>query len=160
MRCDKDHQFLTQEGDGNEFMGPHIGCGGRITSSSAEIDEEGMKEVYNCRICGGPEQAHYCEPTKTEMTKGQLCFMCHFWQEKIGWREENRPDCFVIEGHHYKVNPDAPKGAFGVGFGGSKFHIKPNDGRSEIVTKNLWHQGDVPERFRDVLTDNAIFIRD
>jgi hypothetical protein len=157
MRCDKDHQFMAEDGDGHEFQGKHAGCGGRIVSCSATIDPKDG-EVYNCVICGAPEQAHYSNEMREEMTSRKLCFMCNFWQEKIQWRKENRPDCFVIEGNHYKVNPDAPNDSF-QGFGGSKFVIQPLDGREAIITRNLWHQGDVPERFKEALPDNAIFVR-
>lgn len=155
LKCHGDHQWI-EEGDANQFGTPHEGCG-EMVSSQQWIKPEQECEIYTCKICGAPSLATYCEPTKTEMLRDQVCFDCNFWGEKIQWRLETRSDCFVIEGHHYKVNPDIPIDSRGFrGHSGREFIILANDGR-HIVTHNLWHQGKVPDRFCDVLTDNATF---
>jgi len=43
------------------------------------------------------------------------------------------------------------------GFGGRDFSIKFYDGR-DIKTSNLWYQGEIPERFKEFLSDNAEFV--
>lgn len=41
--------------------------------------------------------------------------------------------------------------------GGRKFHIQMHDGQV-IETTELWHQGTIPEHFRERLPDNANFL--
>ena len=43
------------------------------------------------------------------------------------------------------------------GFGGAEHFFKFFDGRI-VRTTNLWHQGDIPARFRLLLPDNATLI--
>lgn len=155
MKCRNEHTFITESGGPNKFGGPHENCGSSIYLSSPINDES---QLYHCVICGAPETAGYIEPTRTEMRSQQICFDCHFWKEKIKWREDNNQACFVIGGHHHKVEPDESGDRRWSGCGGSEFKIQPLDGRPLIVTHNLWHQGKIPERFRNILTDNAKFI--
>jgi len=42
------------------------------------------------------------------------------------------------------------------GFGGKEFKITFKDGR-EMTCNNLWHRGEIPERFLERLPDNAVF---
>lgn len=128
---------------------------------SHPIKPEEEKDIFHCKICQAPEIANYNTEIKHRLITKQICFACDFWQEKIQWRKNNKPDCYVIAGFHYKIEPDAdPNDHLGKrwsGYGGSKFIVLPHNG-TEIVTRNLWHQGEIPERFRDVLTDNAVFV--
>lgn len=73
-----------------------------------------------------------------------------FWSEKISTR--NDPDVAIIDGNHYIIGGELNKG-----FGGRKFTIKFMDGRV-VETCDLWHQGKIPESYREVLSDNAKFI--
>lgn len=41
------------------------------------------------------------------------------------------------------------------GFGGAKWKITDLDGKERFCS-NLWHQGDVPQQFRDRLPDNVV----
>jgi hypothetical protein len=163
LKCHAGHVWIEPDEMKHDFQhDPHEGCGARL-SSSQYIKPKDEKDIYHCKICGAPELAHYCEQIKTEMICGQLCFDCNFWQEKIVWRQNNRPDVYVINGHHYIVHPDAnPDDRDAVrwsGHAGRKFVIKPK-GRPPFETRNLWHQGEIPERFRNILTDSAEFIKD
>lgn len=82
-----------------------------------------------------------------------LCFDCAFWHEKRVLAESGAALCVRISGTHYIVGKeDAPRGC--KGFDGREFVIKMHDGR-RIVTTNLWHQGRIPDRFRDLLPNNA-----
>lgn len=79
------------------------------------------------------------------------CFTCNFWAEKI--EAVNDPRSVRIDGGHYWIGDEDPTNRF-RGFGGRRFNIKFHDGR-EVQTTNLWHQGQIPEHFRDILPDNA-----
>lgn len=121
--------------------------------SKKELKEhcEMLKEP--CKICGGIVELEYTEPLKSELIEDGICFSCHFWKEKVHSYNERT---VIVDGLHYRYFDDNPGAAF-LGFGGREFRIKFNDGR-EVVTHNLWHQGNIPERFRDKLPDNAQFI--
>ena len=91
------------------------------------------------------------------MIKDKICFKCSHW---IGLIEdqtiENRT---VVDGRHYIACPKGTVDQYGFrGFGGHNFKIAYFDGRL-IESDNVWHQGEIPERFRDRLPDNARFIR-
>jgi hypothetical protein len=112
---------------------------------------------FTCSSCGHhPVKTHFGEPTRSRMITKQVCFTCDFWLGLIdnkGLTPENR---FIIEGHHYVALPNDPHPLAMRGFSGRRFEIKTDDGRT-IVTNNLWHQGEIPERFRDRLPNNAVF---
>ena len=111
----------------------------------------------NCRECN-------TEPAKPHWEKGQLvesglCFSCRFWEEQIAQDAELLADpapiwipC-VIEGSHYMFEPGIFTDTRNCGMGGAPYLITV-DGR-EYKTNNLWHQGKIPDRFRDRLPDNA-----
>ena len=105
-----------------------------------------------CRECGEPEPFHFDERMERTLAERQLCFSCNFWTLLVG-----RTDSVIVGGHHYVVKPDRP----GVpdhclGHGGSRFVIRFFDGR-QVVTHNLWDQGQVPPHFLDRIPDNARF---
>ena len=89
------------------------------------------------------------------------CFDCSFWLGHIARRIGNNApwrDSSVIVNHTaYHVNPDG-EGGF-RGHGGHKFKIQFFDGR-QVVSHNLWCQGDIDERFRDRLPNNAEFVEE
>jgi hypothetical protein len=112
-----------------------------------------MKKVdYTCIECGGPGNAHERLDGAVLLAE-KLCSDCHFWIKKI---KDTAPNRVIAKGHHYRIG--RPGEAF-PGFAGRKFVINFNDGR-QITTTNLWHQGEVPARFRDRLPDNAVFVSD
>lgn len=81
-----------------------------------------------------------------------ICYSCDFWIEK--WNMRNDDNVVRIDNQHYIIssNQDRSKGMSGSGF-----VIKFDDGRI-LTTYNLWHQGQIPERFRSILPNNAKFI--
>lgn len=87
----------------------------------------------------------------------ELCFSCNFWMMLVLC---DRTLSYVIDGHHYILGPQGS----GVpsqyrGFSGRKFIIQRlSDGRT-IETVDLWHQGKIPQHFRDRLPDDAVFVR-
>lgn len=83
-------------------------------------------------------------------------FIVRFWEEKVAWL--TRSDVARIDGDHYIVGAeDAPNSM--RGYGGRKFGIKFNDGRV-VITTNLWHQGTIPEAWREKLPNNAVWLDD
>lgn len=103
---------------------------------------------FNCKECG---KAYHASLTGAKLREG-LCFKCDFWTEKVEWANEADKMPIRINGVHYQPGLAIHRG----GFGGSKFTIQTSDGLFE--TRNLWCQGDIPERFKDRLPDNAKFV--
>jgi predicted RNA-binding Zn-ribbon protein involved in translation (DUF1610 family) len=85
-----------------------------------------------------------------------LCHDCGFWTEKI--QDADEPNSVRIDGTCYwigKEDSDEPHNW--RGFGGHQFTIVFHDGR-QVITTNLWCLGHIPERFRERLPDNAVFL--
>jgi hypothetical protein len=122
----------------------------KSTGLSANIISSGGYMAHKCKNCGKNEHNQYIEETKEKLAENQLCFHCDFWTDKI-----NHPKAIVIDGCHYMDSGAVPENYRGFkGHGGRKFNIKMNDGR-EVITNNLWFQGDVPEKFKSKIPDNA-----
>ncbi|KKN43895.1 hypothetical protein LCGC14_0698440 [marine sediment metagenome] len=114
-----------------------------------------MSEEYETGVCVLRRKnfrAAYMEPTRSQMVENQHCFSCNFWSRWVTTIDS--PTHLVIEGTHYIVGRESSAHRSSRGFGGSRFDIVTNDGRT-ITTTNLWRQGEVPDHFRDVLPDNA-----
>lgn len=120
-------------------------------------DEDRRKE----RICSIPEcRGRYtlmysigCEERHI-MEAENVCFGCAFWKNVIKGDRNSKRAVVVNGGHHWIGNE---KSSGFKGFGGAKWKIRFNDGR-EVETTNLWHQGTIPEHFREDLPDNATFL--
>lgn len=112
--------------------------------------------MHTCKNCGKEERNHYIEPVKVKLEENQLCHDCDFWTDYV--KRTNDSDVARITGVHYVMGDETNEPAHFRGFGGDKFKIRFRDGR-EVVSTNLWCQGDIPERFRDQLSDNAEFVR-
>jgi hypothetical protein len=114
------------------------------------FDLFGEGKVVKCRECGERKAVNYVRAE--ELIAEQLCFTCHFWLDYV----KQKDDLAVarIDGAHYVVCPENEQGV--RGFGGRKFAIEFFDGR-HVETANLWHQGEIPIRFRERLPDNAKF---
>jgi len=125
-----------------------------MTKSSEDIYVE-----FDCKFCGKHEENRWIKSHHDALLKAQLCSSCHFWHEKIEWRKQNDPKPVVVDGVHYRIGNESASRLGSRGFSGSKFIIKFFDGRV-VESTNLWCQGNIPEKFRDVLTDNARFIPD
>ena len=112
--------------------------------------------VYLCKHCGAMSTDSYSEPTKTQMREGQVCFGCNHWEQIASCPH---PDMLIIDGDVYS---DAgrklePGNGHSLGHAGRKFIIKQGD--RTWMTNNLWHDGTVPEEFRDRLPNNAEFVK-
>jgi hypothetical protein len=130
-----------------------------------------MSKAVACRICGeimeetrdGFVSMHRPDDNgrsgwRTDPTR---CYSCGFWNSQL---ENDYGDRRVIvKGRHYLIAPDEldsrgrPRTGLLVGFSGSKWLIRFHDGR-EVVTHNLWHQGEIPSAWREALPNNAEFV--
>lgn len=85
-----------------------------------------------------------------------------FWLEKVSWSEsgDRTPDgenCIRINGHHFVAMPGLIPSQPFMGHGGRImrwWHVI--DGMR--TSNNVWHQGEIPEEFRDRLPDNAYWL--
>jgi hypothetical protein len=110
-----------------------------------------MKKTETCEFCGN-EFTRICEP---ESYVKNTCFTCSFWLRKINLSAEDEARRVIVDGQHYRIG-SVHSGPF-RGFGGRKYMILFNDNRV-VETSCLWHQGQIPEMFREWLPDNAIFL--
>lgn len=73
-------------------------------------------------------------------------------------QHKNDPNWLIIDGVSYIANPFVPNTnnmtrRF-MGFGGRMMEAIKNSGE-KVMSNDWWHQGDVPECFRDIIPDNA-----
>lgn len=110
---------------------------------------------YNCCKCGEVvDTSKYWEEVASEMRERQLCHFCNFWKNHIENDATVNKDVFVIaDGKHYIIGDENSTDYF-RGLGGAKVTIKFKDGRV-VKSSNLWCQGNIPERFRNEMPDNA-----
>lgn len=144
------------------------------------MSEDAERPTVVCQECGTTEALRWYEGVNKRLQSEGLCFDCSFWCEKVRWAEtglatdraEDRlPPRFGsstgydaagrtvvrVNANHYVIQPergDTPLHC--LGFSGQRFVIEFHDGR-RVESTNLWHQGEIPERFRDRLPDNASF---
>jgi hypothetical protein len=114
---------------------------------------------FLCKICGKADNPNNWIGGLPE----GLCFYCAFWTEKL--EEYNKgaaSKVVVIAGHMYYIGEEKYVGDTAYptwrGFGGRRFKIHRFDTDETIETTNLWHNGVIPDRFRDQLPDTAKFV--
>lgn len=109
--------------------------------------------MKKCIVCGKEiEKSAYMNADLC----GSECFHINFWNEIVD--DKDNPNRVRVNGKAYYIGNEKDKSSF-RGFGGARFHIKFLDGR-EVISTNLWHNGEIPEDFRDRLSDNAVFVKD
>ena len=107
--------------------------------------------MIKCEICGKVmESSKYA----TDIVCSNECFKAKYWVDRV--KRINNPTQVVADHIVYQIGqediPDCIKG-----YDASVFYIKFNDGRL-VKTTNLWHNGLLPEAFRSLLPDNAVFL--
>lgn len=112
-----------------------------------------MAKTFTCQCCGKT----YTKSLDPEVYLGANCFDCSFWLERAQWMKEMEYRQVMVNGHHYMIGIDDSNDFSPKGFGGRQFIIQFFDGRI-IKTNNLWSQGTIPDRFRKMLPDNAVFL--
>lgn len=118
----------------------------------------GLRNRIVCSVCRNlADIGGYYEKMANRLRERQLCSSCDFWLEWV--EEKDDPLVARIDGRHYAIDPDESVPNNCKGFGGRRHTIRWNDGR-ERVTTNLWTQGEIPERFKEQLLDNAVFVWD
>lgn len=80
------------------------------------------------------------------------CQSCLNWLIRIELLLDQPHRRFVADGHYYTIEPESSLPTRHLGFGGTKYLIRFNDGH-EVETCNLWSGGRVPDRF--VIDDTA-----
>lgn len=106
-----------------------------------------------CRECGMEDGRQFAQPYMEKMEEHQLCFSDLHWYEL--YLDRDNANSVRINGRHYYIGDP---NAIGLrGFGGRKYVIKFHDGRI-VETTNLWTQGEIPDRWRERLPDNAEFV--
>jgi DNA-directed RNA polymerase subunit RPC12/RpoP len=109
-----------------------------------------MDRIYTCPSCGKSFERRHTP----ESYIGNNCFDCSFWLEKTDYPDYMKTHQVIIDGQHYLFHETD---SFIKGFGGRRFKIQFFDGRI-IETNNLWFQGEIPDQFRSIFPDNAVFL--
>lgn len=107
-----------------------------------------------CVECEEIIEFHFMEEINNEMRERQMCFYDNFWARMKDLDESGEYlPIITATYHHYTTGPeDAPK--ISKGFGGAKATIEFDTG-IEVTSTNLWHQGQIPERWQDRFEPNA-----
>jgi len=119
-----------------------------------EEESGGGVMKITCKKCGKKEELHWIKQENDKLIARNFCFRCNFWFEKTLIKDN--PNVARIDNHHYQIASEKSDSAF-RGFAGAKFIILFYDGR-KITTTNLWHQGEIPKRFKTQLRNNAKFL--
>jgi hypothetical protein len=104
-------------------------------------------ETLTCVSCGHRELLNWMNDKKQRLLERQLCFACDHWQDVF-----DDPSALFAPGafwgdlklHAYTIGDEDQANGF-RGFGGNRFVLQFADGR-KVVTTNLWHLGELPER--------------
>lgn len=124
-------------------------------------DAEYIAQLFACSICGGCATTTFMEPMKSRLIAKRVCSTCDHWQELIEKDATVYAQTAVrVGGRHYVMGKNTARDhdRF-AGFYGDVWHIRFFDGRTARCN-NLWSQGEIPERWRAQLPDNAEFVRE
>jgi DNA-directed RNA polymerase subunit RPC12/RpoP len=125
-------------------------AGGWKEKNSQNKEVITMPKSYICPSCGKSFERRHTP----ESYIGNNCFDCSFWLGKTDYPDYMKNHQVIINGQHYLFHDTD---SFIKGFGGRRFKIQFFDGRI-IETNNLWFQGEIPDQFRSILQDNAVFL--
>lgn len=161
------HAPLARSNDRREGVCRMWGDGGIWTSRSgwAATREELVERngiLPSCRRCSRPFSTKtWCKPYPEVLTRENLCFSCYHWMNEA-IPKYGQPGKVVIGRNVYSFDPKRPMvairndGQF-YGHGGREFHIKLKATGEIVKTNNLWHGGQIPDRFAEEMPDNATF---
>lgn len=112
-------------------------------------------EIYECSVCGTEVNLdeYFGNGEYVDlMRERKVCHECAFWIDKAERPEYGRA---IADGHYFIVNPFVrrPYNRF-CALGGKMVYGIRND-RTFFMTDNAWHQGKIPDRFRDILPDDC-----
>lgn len=111
--------------------------------------------THKCSKCG-----KFYSMAHTTRDNDGMCFTCSFWtnrwQGHLAHKDAEFPETisFIVNGAAYYAH-HTPDGKRGMGFGGSLFIFERFDTKERFESRDVWHQGTVPDNFRRQLPDNA-----
>lgn len=111
-----------------------------------------------CRECGTEGfELHWCAEHRAHLLERMLCFSCDFWLEVLADKSTH----VVVDGVAYALRKGGPVDGeperWGLGHGGRTFIFERLDA-ARVECSNVWCRGNVPERFRDRLPDDAVIV--
>jgi hypothetical protein len=110
--------------------------------------------LITCSECERIHKPGAGRQVSMEIVDRKLCFECLQWIWLVD--STDHPNNVRVRGEHYTICLE-DIGNCKRGMNGDRYNIKFDDGRLATTT-NLWSQGTIPERFRERLPDNAVFI--
>lgn len=105
------------------------------------------EDLFICKECGQISSRRF-----NNLLNNETCIHCSIWLGLIS--KNNESTIITTTYERYTISPDSNGPGF-KGFGGRQFNIQKLDG-TKVVTKNLWHQGVIPKRFRNLVIPNAL----
>ena len=126
--------------------------------SLEQLKAERKIHSEKCVECGGQISCNWLGDIGEKLKAINLCFSCHHWVEIID--DKNNPRRIFVKGVAYwrkdfrKIEKNLEHV---LGFSGHVFKIKMNSGE-EYTTNDLWSSGTIPDRFKERLLDNAVFL--
>jgi hypothetical protein len=115
-----------------------------------------------CLKCGSEENVDPTEymncPIRDIMEKNDWCYYCSFWQNLYNENKDN-PRWIRVDGSSWILGEEVKKvgTGWGLGCGGRRLYFEKTEGNKKILltSNNCWHQGDIPDVFKDIMPDNA-----
>ena len=100
----------------------------------------------NCQICKEEVKTNGLYPAlRIDLKKRKVCHSCDIWLTH--WQQRNDKNVLRISGNHYIMVDDGT---------GIELTVRRN---GKLVTVHAWHQGVIPQVFRNALPDNASYAR-
>lgn len=138
-----------------------------------EIEDAEKESKYTCSMCGFKhEPAYNISPLKgidpdnwancrmkDIMIEKKTCFECAIWLDIIESDKKNSDKILICKGNHFIAHGWLRKEDMNgfIGFGGDPFYFRMKDG-SLYRSNNVWHQGEIPNHFKEILPDNCEMI--
>lgn len=128
---------------------------GKFTEDQLRVvTHTGTRATVHCAECGNLDHLSFGGEVGQVMEQRGLCFSCAYWS-LVNPRD---PRSVRVDGVHYCIGDEDARGM--RGFGGSLFRIRWLADGKVTESTNLWMAGEIPERWRDRLPDNAEFLRE
>ena len=96
-----------------------------------------------------------CHKEFNSYDEESICFQCTFWLNV--YQQDKHRSFAIIDGVHYVLRPSIiPKHV--AGMCGRPYYIKFLSDNHIQYCNNLWHQGKIPDLFKELFPNNAIFV--
>ena len=117
------------------------------------------KHWIHCRECMTMETNTYMASVQAQMTDRKLCYTCNFWWNR--WKKCGDMRSIIVADRAYWIGNEDSSPSHTRGFGGAPylihlFNVTPN---KLMKSTNLWANGDIPERFKIRIANNAHFLK-